>query len=236
MSLFPLKNLWIRRNFAFGIALLIALFSMLVTSLTHLRYTAYAQIQLTPASKSKSIDTIDDISSDYDTFAHIKSNEEALIRSSDTIKTVIRQRKLATHPFMNSAYDDGYALSDKFVDAIYNWLDGGKHASLPIEDQLYQAINNNIKITFTEDYVMTLQYEGPSPHLAHDITALTAKRYVSYKTPGLDKKIITKPEIPVFFTTPNLKNALYCTAVLAFICATIGALYIKPRHSNHIRE
>ncbi len=225
MPRYSLYDIWVRRNLALGIMIIVFVLGAVITSLIPLKFTATAEVKINPISKK--INEPSDIKSDEEKITFLINQESDFIKD-DVIYKVIEQRKLLENASMNPEINHNRSVVTKYIYYLNSLINDAGQSPISPQERIRREIINNLKFEISNDFILTITYEGPYPHITRDVTDLLAKNYVWAKSSKMTKKIIKKPDLPDFFSTPDLFYAIYCTATIAFLFGVLGAIFIKP--------
>lgn len=229
MSLLPLNNIITRWRFGLGIIMFVFLCGGLVTALIPLRYTGTAIVTTSlPARHINDIQTVNDVIPETHRIqAHIDKEIET-ITSSQAINALITRLNLINHDAFNPSLKENQALTTKIYHAIKRVIDQ-KQRTQPDGHAISHAVKKSLRIYGTQSHDIIITYTTHSRPLARVIPNELARAYERQSSLHVTRKVKKEAKNPEKISTPDIKNALYCTAICAAILSLIGMLYIKPR-------
>ncbi len=219
MSLLPLKNIWLRRNFGIGIFLLTILLCALAVSFIPKKYSATSIVELSGNANTSNIQL----------FKNTEIEETSILRSHEILKNISDKLNLTLHEEFSIGHDKNRALITKLNDKIKLYFADENELNKTSQEKIIAQLNNELSVYLKNDFNIYITYTSHSPYVARTVANMVAKDYISIKNQTYSKKIIEKATFPHKISVPNIKKSVYSTLIIGLIMGIVAAMYITPK-------
>ncbi len=214
-----IRCLWVRRNFALGIALLVLLLGALFLSFQPLRYTATSVFTLIPADNAAELPAP----------KNIKDLIISIVHSDDFLLPLIEKHQWHQRAAFNPSLHPQETAYSRILEAFE------QAKPVPLNQQIAEKIRRDTAITVKQDFTVQIAFTSVTPDLAPKVAnALTEKLAAREMLDGSIKirQIATQPE---YFSEPKISATLGFSGLLGLLTG-IALAYLLARIQTKKQE
>jgi uncharacterized protein involved in exopolysaccharide biosynthesis len=220
-----MKRLWIRKNFALGIALLFYVLSAFYLSMFPMVYKATAYVDFFPYAYDLS--NADNLTRDTQINPALFAEEEALIRTPDFLAPIIQKWTLAERPEYNPVLKHQKFLP-VLLQSVHKFLIPENEDELPLDEAIFKQVNDNLFFRGIPYSEIQITVTSPAPWVAEGLVNAIAQSYSDVKSVHGTKKFQKKAPRPEHPDLEQYKKPAFKLVLIGFFLGIFAALFIKP--------
>lgn len=232
------RTVWLKREFALAVFLLVFLMEATILAFRPVRYTSAATILYLP--EEFNVRDIEDILRPPPSTKHVQEEIRAAATSKDFLIPLIKKHSFDRRAAFNPALHPDVTLLGKWLDARKKRLREKNGPALSPEEYLMQdiaeKISRDLTIVQTPEKTYEIRFTSVTPDVSSKVANAIAGKLIEENNPPGRKKILTPASVPETFSEPDIASRLAPTGLLGIIIGISFAYllgYIQNRKTGN---